>query len=146
LDTNPLFFHVVSKLVQTRILTYDEIFQALVVDGDILLLKPFLDPSHPLYSSDLVPLEFHVFGKLKKHVRGWKFPSYDSAKAEVQKCFLDLGFDAIIRWKFPASDMVFFSFFQMPESPKGLSQCCTVGGMGSGNGFRRRMFPSTTRA
>jgi hypothetical protein len=33
----------IPKLVQTLVITYDEIFQALAVEGDILLVKPFLD-------------------------------------------------------------------------------------------------------
>jgi hypothetical protein len=41
---SPLFFHIISKLVQAFVVKYDEVFQALVVEGDILLLKPFLDP------------------------------------------------------------------------------------------------------
>jgi hypothetical protein len=44
LDISPLFFHILSKIVQALFVTYDGIFQALVVKGYILLLKPFLDP------------------------------------------------------------------------------------------------------
>jgi hypothetical protein len=47
LDISPLFFHLVSKLVQAPVITYDEIFQALVAEGDFLLPKPFLDPTPP---------------------------------------------------------------------------------------------------
>jgi hypothetical protein len=43
LDISPLFFHVVSKLVQALVITYYEIFQALAIEGDVLLPKPFLD-------------------------------------------------------------------------------------------------------
>jgi hypothetical protein len=46
LDISPLFFHIVSELVQALVITYSEIFQALAVEGDVLLLKPFLGP-HP---------------------------------------------------------------------------------------------------
>jgi hypothetical protein len=46
-NISPLFFHIVSKLVQAPVITYDGIFQALVVQGDVLLLKPFLDPTPP---------------------------------------------------------------------------------------------------
>jgi hypothetical protein len=35
-----LFFHIVSKLVQALVITYDKIFQALAVEGDVLLQKP----------------------------------------------------------------------------------------------------------
>jgi hypothetical protein len=47
LDISPLFFHIVSKLVQALVISYSEIFQALVVEGDILLPRPFLDPVPP---------------------------------------------------------------------------------------------------
>jgi hypothetical protein len=47
LDISPLFFHTVFKLVQALVITYDEIFQALVVEGYALLLNPFLDPIPP---------------------------------------------------------------------------------------------------
>jgi hypothetical protein len=43
LDISPLLFHIVSKLVQALVITYDEIFQALAVKRDVLLLKLFLD-------------------------------------------------------------------------------------------------------
>jgi hypothetical protein len=39
LDISPLFFHTVSKLVQALVMTYDEIFQALAVEGEVLLPK-----------------------------------------------------------------------------------------------------------
>jgi hypothetical protein len=38
LCTTVLYFSTVSKLVQALVIKYDEIFQALAVDGDILLL------------------------------------------------------------------------------------------------------------
>jgi hypothetical protein len=65
LDISPLFFHIVSKLAEALVITYDEIFQALAVEGDVMPPKPFLDPLHSLYSPDLAPLNFHMFGKLK---------------------------------------------------------------------------------
>jgi hypothetical protein len=79
-DTSPLFFHVDPKFVQAPVITYDEIFQALAVEGDILLLDPT-----PSYSLESAPLDFHVFSKLKKHLRGRRFPSDDTFKAKVQK-------------------------------------------------------------
>jgi hypothetical protein len=86
LDISPLFFHIVSKLVQELVITCDEIFQALAAEGDVLHTKPFLDPPpHLPYSPDSAPIDFHVFGKLKKHLRGRGFPSDDTVKAEVQK-------------------------------------------------------------
>jgi hypothetical protein len=38
------FFHAVPKLVQALVVTYDETFQALAAEGDVLLPKPFLHP------------------------------------------------------------------------------------------------------
>jgi hypothetical protein len=43
LDISPVFSHVVSKLVQAHVTTYNETFQTLAVKGDVLLLKPFPD-------------------------------------------------------------------------------------------------------
>jgi hypothetical protein len=40
------------------------------------------DPTHRTAPALLV---FHVFGKLKKHLRGRRFPSEDTLKAEIQK-------------------------------------------------------------
>jgi hypothetical protein len=37
LDISPLLFHTVSKLVQALVITYDEIFQALAVEADVVL-------------------------------------------------------------------------------------------------------------
>jgi hypothetical protein len=46
LDISPLSFHIVPKLVQALvIITYDDIFLALAVEEDILLLKTFPDLS-----------------------------------------------------------------------------------------------------
>jgi hypothetical protein len=47
LDISPLFFHIFSTLDQALAITHDEVFHALAVEGDILLLKPFLDPIPP---------------------------------------------------------------------------------------------------
>jgi hypothetical protein len=38
-----LFFHIVPILVQALVIMCDEIFQTMAVEGDVLLLKPFLD-------------------------------------------------------------------------------------------------------
>jgi hypothetical protein len=56
LDVSPLFFHVVSRLVQALVITYDEIFQVLVVEGAVLLLRLFLDPTLPTVQPQLSPL------------------------------------------------------------------------------------------
>jgi hypothetical protein len=45
LDISPLFLYIVSKLVPAVVITYDEIFQALAVEGDVLFHKPFLNLS-----------------------------------------------------------------------------------------------------
>jgi hypothetical protein len=47
LDISPLFFHIISKLVQALVTTYNEVSQALAVEGDIPLSKPFLDLTPP---------------------------------------------------------------------------------------------------
>jgi hypothetical protein len=46
LDISPLFFHIIPKLVQALIIKHDDTLQALAVEGDILLPKPFLDLGH----------------------------------------------------------------------------------------------------
>jgi hypothetical protein len=78
-----------------------------------------------------------VFGKLKKHVQGQRFPSDDTIKANVQKPFLDLCSDGVIRWTSPASEM--FSKFAKHESPKGISEGCVMGRVRPKNGFGSRM-------
>jgi histone-lysine N-methyltransferase SETMAR len=40
---------------------------------------------HPPYSPDLAPSDFHLFGKLKKNLRGQRFETNDEAKAEVNR-------------------------------------------------------------
>jgi hypothetical protein len=47
LDISPVVFHIVSKVVQALVITYNESFQALAVEGYALLAKPFLDPTPP---------------------------------------------------------------------------------------------------
>jgi hypothetical protein len=44
LDIVLLYFHIVSKIVQAFLTTYDEIFQALAAEGDAPLPMPFMDP------------------------------------------------------------------------------------------------------
>jgi hypothetical protein len=41
-------------------------------------------PPRPPYSPDSAALDFHVFGKLKKHQGGRRFPPDYTVKAEVQ--------------------------------------------------------------
>jgi hypothetical protein len=66
LDNSPLFLHIVSKLVQALV-TYDEIFQALAVEGD-LLQKPFLDLSFDCVVR-LKLLALEMFFQFSKHVK-----------------------------------------------------------------------------
>jgi hypothetical protein len=47
LDISPLFFTYFSKSVQILVIKYDEILQALAVEGDVLLPKLFPDPPAP---------------------------------------------------------------------------------------------------
>jgi hypothetical protein len=56
LDISSLFFHIISKLVQALVITYNEIFQALAVEGYVLNAKPFLDPTPPTIQPQLCPL------------------------------------------------------------------------------------------
>jgi hypothetical protein len=53
--TSALCFSTVLKLVQALVIIYSEIFQVLVVGGDILLLKPFLEPTPPTVQPQLSP-------------------------------------------------------------------------------------------
>jgi len=39
---------------------------------------------HPPYSLDLVPLDFHLFGPIKEHLRGHKFADDDEVMEAVQ--------------------------------------------------------------
>jgi hypothetical protein len=45
-----------SKLFQLFFITYDEIFEALSVEGDVLRSKPFLQPTPPTVQPLLSPL------------------------------------------------------------------------------------------
>jgi hypothetical protein len=83
LDIIPLFYHMVSKLVQALVIIHYEIFQALAAGGNVLLPQSFLDQSLISHSPEACPLKFHVFGKLNKHIRGRQFPSDDTVKADV---------------------------------------------------------------
>ena len=41
--------------------------------------------SHPLYSPDLAPLDFYLFGPLKKSLRGQHFSSDEEVKTAVRQ-------------------------------------------------------------
>jgi hypothetical protein len=66
LDISPLFFFTVQKLVQALVITYDEIFQALALEGDVLLPKPYYWTPALTVSSDGNRRPLEMFGKLKK--------------------------------------------------------------------------------
>jgi hypothetical protein len=68
LDISPLFFLIVSKLVQACVIINDEIFQALVVEGDVLLLKPFLDLRFDGVVRWKLPIS-EMFSQFTKHVK-----------------------------------------------------------------------------
>jgi histone-lysine N-methyltransferase SETMAR len=40
---------------------------------------------HPPYSSDLAPSDFHLFPKMKKHLRGQRYHSNEDVQNEVEK-------------------------------------------------------------
>ena len=52
----------------------------------ITLLQRFgWDITHPPYSPDLAPSEFHLFPKLKEHLSGMRFNNNDEVKDMVQR-------------------------------------------------------------
>jgi hypothetical protein len=86
LDISFLFLHRVPKLVQTPVITNVDISQALALEGDVMPLKPFLDLGiDGVVRSKSPASDFHVFGKLKKHFGGRRFPTDDTVESEVQK-------------------------------------------------------------
>jgi len=42
---------------------------------------------HPPYSSDLAPSDFHLFPKLKEHLKGQRFSCDEEVKSAVRKWF-----------------------------------------------------------
>jgi len=48
---------------------------------------------HPLYSLDLVPSDFHLFGSMKYGLRGQYFPSNYAVIAAVQQWIISTGAD-----------------------------------------------------
>ena len=62
---------------------------------------------HPPYSPDLAPCDFHLFPKLKEHLKGHRFTSDEEVKVEVRKwCreqpkeFYAHGFEKLVtRWR-----------------------------------------------
>jgi hypothetical protein len=55
LNISSVFFHTFSKLVQALV-THDEIFQVLAVEGDALFPKPFVEPTPSTVQPRLGPL------------------------------------------------------------------------------------------
>ena len=46
--------------------------------------------NHPPYSPDLAPSDYHLFTKLKKHLKGNRFESTDDVKRATEEFFEDL--------------------------------------------------------
>jgi hypothetical protein len=67
LDTGPLFYHTVPKLVQALVISYGEIFQPLVAEGDVLHTKPFLDLGFDGVVTRKSPAS-EIFFRFAKHV------------------------------------------------------------------------------
>jgi hypothetical protein len=89
LHTSPLFFHIVSKFIHIPAIIYDEIFQALAVEGDVPLLTPIPGPFPPTAQPRLSSLALSRVWETEKRLRGRRFPSDDTIKAEVQKWLLE---------------------------------------------------------
>jgi hypothetical protein len=51
------------------------------------MLRPFKWEvlQHPPYSADLAPSDFHLFGPLKQHLSGERFPDGDAVERAVVK-------------------------------------------------------------
>jgi histone-lysine N-methyltransferase SETMAR len=47
--------------------------------------------SHPPYSPDLAPSDYHLFGKLKDSLRGSKFEDDESLVAAAKNCLMNAG-------------------------------------------------------
>jgi hypothetical protein len=87
---------------------------------------------------DTSPIFFHTVPTLVEALAityGEIFQAPALEDVLLPKPFLDFAFYGVIRWKSPVSGM-FFSVFQTRESPRGSSWGCTVGRVGSRNGFR----------
>ncbi len=63
--------------------------------------------AHPQYSPDLSPCDFWLFPYVKKHLRGWRFPSLVALQAEIKQIFKGIMEDMFeecfrqlaVRWK-----------------------------------------------
>jgi hypothetical protein len=103
LYVSPLLFHILSKFVQALVITYDGIFQALAVEGDVLLPKPFQDPTQPNIHTRLGLLGLPRVWQTERNIS-----EADAVKAKVQQLFLHQSFEGVVRWKFPASEIFFW--------------------------------------
>jgi hypothetical protein len=95
LDISPLFFYILSTLVQTPIIIYDEILQNLAVEGDITLLKPFMDPTPPTVQPRIGTLGHTRVWQNEKKTSPRPANSDNTIKAEVQKPFCTHGHDTV---------------------------------------------------
>jgi hypothetical protein len=84
----PLFFHIFPELVQALVITYSEIFQALAVEGDVLLPKSFLDLGHHRTAPTRTPRSFTCLVNWKKHPRA-AISNWRHRQSEVQKWLRD---------------------------------------------------------
>ena len=48
---------------------------------------------HPLYSPNLLPSDFRLFGPMKDGLHGQHFPSYNTIRAAVKQCVTSTGAD-----------------------------------------------------
>jgi hypothetical protein len=100
-------------------------------------------------SLDIRPLFFHTLFKLVRVPVVIYVEIFQAVEVQgdglLPKQFLDLGFDGVVRWKSPPSE-VFFQFSKRVNAQGGPGQVCTVGGVRSRNGFGSRTSPSIARA
>jgi hypothetical protein len=55
--------------VQAPVIIYNEVFQALALEGDVLTWSHFWTPPNPPHSPDLTPLDFHIWESKKISLR-----------------------------------------------------------------------------
>ena len=60
---------------------------------------------HPPYSPELIPSDFHLFGPLKQHISGERFPDDEAVERAVRawfqqqtKEFYAAGFQGLVKW------------------------------------------------
>ena len=59
----------------------------IVATRDAIQRLDFSVLPHPLYSPDLAPSDFHLFPKVKEHLKGQRFSCDEEVKSEVRKSF-----------------------------------------------------------